>query len=66
MIRTPSNGTIMMMEVWDRRPGSYRRLCSIHEWLDGGREDAEGQELSTAAKADAELIVCALNRVTRE
>ena len=31
-----------------------------HEWNDGGREDDEEVELSTA-KADAELIVRALN-----
>lgn len=47
-------------EVWDYRPASYRRLCSINEWKDGGKEDDEERELSTA-KADFELIVDALN-----
>jgi hypothetical protein len=47
-------------EIWDERPESYRRLCSINEWNDGGAEDDEERELSTA-KADAELIVRALN-----
>lgn len=47
-------------EVWDYRPETYRRLCSINEWIDGGKEDAEERELSTAM-ADAELIVRALN-----
>jgi len=47
-------------EVWDKRPESYRRLCSLNEWDDGGAEDNEGRELSTA-KADAELICRALN-----
>ncbi len=46
-------------EIWDQRPDSYRRLCSINEWNDGGREDND-RDLSTA-KADAELIVNALN-----
>lgn len=47
-------------EVWDQRPESYRRLCSLNEWNDGGYEDDEERELSTA-KADAELICRALN-----
>jgi hypothetical protein len=48
-------------EVWDLRPDSYRRLCSINEWYDGGRlGDDDETELSTA-KADAELIARALN-----
>lgn len=47
-------------EVWDLRSGSYRRLCTINELDDGGREDENGNELSTA-KADAEMIVRALN-----
>lgn len=49
-------------EVWDRRAASYRRLCSLNEWYDGGSEDEEELELSTA-KADAELIVHGLNLV---
>lgn len=48
-------------EIWDHRPESYRRLCSLNEWNDGGgRVDDDGFEASTA-KADAELIVRALN-----
>ena len=47
-------------EIWDRRPDTYRRLCSLNEWNDGGREDKAGKERSTA-KEDAELIVDALN-----
>lgn len=46
-------------EVWDTRPDTYRRLCSMNEWNDGGREDGE-RDLSTA-KADADLIADALN-----
>jgi hypothetical protein len=47
-------------EVWDYRPDTYRRICSMNEWNDGGAEDNEERELSTA-KDDAELIVRALN-----
>lgn len=47
-------------EVWDYRPDSYRRLCSINEWNDGGTEDDKGRDLSTA-KDDAEMIARALN-----
>lgn len=47
-------------EVWDHRPESYRRLCSLNEWNDGGAEDDEERDLSTA-KDDAELIARALN-----
>jgi hypothetical protein len=53
------NGSITY-EIWDHRPESYRRLCSINEWNDGGTEDDKGRELFTA-KQDAELIVRALN-----
>jgi hypothetical protein len=49
-------------EIWDTRPDTYRRLCSINEWNDGGDEDDEGRELSTA-KADADMISTALNMV---
>jgi hypothetical protein len=54
-----SDGSITY-EIWDTRPDTFRRLCSINEWNDGGTEDREGRELSTA-KSDAELIVKALN-----
>ena len=53
------NGSITY-EIWDYRPDTYRRLCSLNEWNDGGDEDDEEHELSTA-KDDAELIVRALN-----
>lgn len=54
-------------EIWDVRPATYRRLCSINEWNDGGAEDDAEHELSTA-KADADMIATALNRLygTRE
>lgn len=35
-------------EIWDHRPDTYRRLCSLNEWNDGGDEDADERELSTA------------------
>lgn len=47
-------------EIWDRRPDSYRRLCSLNEQNDGGTEDKFDNELYTA-KDDAELIARALN-----
>lgn len=47
-------------EVWDHRPDTYRRLCSLNEWNDGGKEDDEERELNTA-KDDADLIARALN-----
>ena len=53
------NGSITY-EIWDLRPDSYRRLCSLNEWNDGGALDGDERELSTA-KADAELICRALN-----
>lgn len=53
------NGSISY-EIWDYRPETYRRVCSINEWDDGGDEDEEGRDLTTA-KGDAEMIVRALN-----
>ncbi len=47
-------------EVWDLRPETYRRLCTLHEYYDGGVEDEKGRERSTV-KQDAEMIVRALN-----
>jgi hypothetical protein len=47
-------------EIWDHRPDTYRRLCSIHEWDDGGDVTDDGNDISTA-KDDAEMIVRALN-----
>lgn len=51
-------------EIWDYRPETYRRLCTLNEWNDGGAEDEEERDLSTA-KDDAELIVKALNLMHR-
>lgn len=43
-------------EVWDERPDSYRRLCSINEWNDSTR---------ATAKTDAEMIVRGLNMLVQ-
>ena len=48
-------------EIWDYRPETYRRLCSLNEWNDGGAEDDEEEHDLSTAKDDAELIVRALN-----
>jgi hypothetical protein len=57
--RDEDDGSITY-EIWDHRPDTYRRLCSLNESNDGGSEDKQGRELSTA-KDDAEMIVRALN-----
>ena len=31
-------------EIWDERPESYRRLCSLNEWNDGGAEDDDEEK----------------------
>ncbi len=54
------DGGDITYEIWDHRPESYRRLCTLHERYDGGAEDAKGREIFTA-KQDAEMIVRALN-----
>lgn len=43
---------IIGYEIWDERPESFRRLCTVYE--DPGEDRAD-------AKRDAELIVRALN-----
>jgi hypothetical protein len=54
------NGSISY-EVWDHRPDTYRRLCSLNEWDDGGDLDDDLDIEKSTAKADAEMICCALN-----
>jgi hypothetical protein len=48
-------------EVWDHRPDTYRRLCSLNEWNDGGNLDDDLDIEKSTAKADAEMICRALN-----
>ena len=43
-------------EVWDHRPGSYRRLCSVNEWNDS---------TMATAKHDADQIVRGLNMLVQ-
>ena len=43
-------------EIWDHRPDTYRRLCTVCEDESPDRGEA---------KKDAELIVRALNMLTR-
>ena len=45
-------------EIWDTRPNSYRKLCSVEERLYYDDEDC-GPTIS--AKSDAEMIARALN-----
>jgi hypothetical protein len=48
-------------EVWDLRPNSYRRLCSISEHYDSETYSDEDRRPQHCAKSDAEMIVRALN-----
>lgn len=53
-------------EIWDERPDSYRRLCSINEMYDSlraGDDDDYNKRKRPPhnAKSDAEMIVRALN-----
>lgn len=48
-------------EIWDHRPDSYRRLCSINEHDDSLEFDEDDGKPPHNAKSDAELIVRALN-----
>jgi hypothetical protein len=48
-------------EIWDHRPESYRRLCSIRERDDSETYSDEGRRPQHCAKSDAELIARALN-----
>jgi hypothetical protein len=45
-------------EIWDYRPESYHRLCTVHE---DPIEDDEPCEDRGRAKRDADMIVAALN-----
>lgn len=47
-------------EVWDERPDTYRRVCSIHEGPSDDDEDMEPVDRGQAKK-DADLIARALN-----
>ena len=57
------NGTISF-EIWDYRPDSYRRLCSLNERNDSLDWDANDKRPPHNAKSDAELIARALNDLT--
>lgn len=46
-------------EIWDERPDTYRRLCTICEDYNDDSED--GSPDRGRAKRDAEMIVRALN-----
>lgn len=46
-------------EIWDERPDSYRRLCTVTE--DPVEDCEEPNEDRGRAKRDADLIVRALN-----
>ncbi len=48
-------------EVWDQRPASWRRLCSINDRDDSNTFFDEGKRPKHCAKSDAEMIVQALN-----
>jgi hypothetical protein len=48
-------------EVWDHRPESYRRLCSINEQYESETYSDEDRRPQHCAKSDADLIVRALN-----
>lgn len=46
-------------EIWDERPDTYRRLCTVREDYNDDSED--GSPNRGQAKKDADLIVRALN-----
>lgn len=48
-------------EIWDHRPDSYRRLCSINEHNDSLEFSDEDKRPQHSARSDAALIVRALN-----
>jgi hypothetical protein len=48
-------------EIWDHRPDSYRRLCSINDDNDSSQWSDDDQKPGHNAKSDAEMIVRALN-----
>ena len=49
-------------EIWDYRPDTYRRVCSINEYFDSETYSDEERRPKNCAKSDAEMIVRALNR----
>lgn len=48
-------------EIWDLRPDSYRRLCTINEIYESTTYNDEQKRPRNCAKSDAEMIVRALN-----
>jgi hypothetical protein len=48
-------------EIWDHRPESYRRLCSVSDSDDSETYSDEYRRPQHCAKSDAEMIVRALN-----
>ena len=54
------NGSISY-EIWDHRPDTYRRLCSINDEMDSNTFSDDDSRPENTAKSDAELICKALN-----
>jgi hypothetical protein len=48
-------------EIWDERPDTYRRLCTVTEDYNDDSED--GSPDRGQSKKDADMIVTALNMV---
>lgn len=48
-------------EIWDHRPDTYRRLCTINDFNDSCSYSDEDKRPLNNAKDDAEMIVRALN-----
>ena len=48
-------------EIWDHRPDSYRRLCSLNDGCDSLTFSDDDERPQHTAKSDAEMIVRALN-----
>lgn len=48
-------------EIWDHRPDSYRRLCSLNEFYESESYSDEDCRPRHTAKSDAEMIMRALN-----
>lgn len=48
-------------EVWDERPESYRRLCSLNEQYESETWSDDEKRPRHTAKSDADMIVRALN-----
>ena len=53
-------------EIWDHRPETYRRLCSINEMNESLDWSDEQKRPPHCAKSDAELIVSALNKLSSQ